>query len=121
MARVVMDGVAADLVRAVIVRPQHLGHRRITVDDLDPDAMALPEAERHRLEPDVEAIDLAGHERLRRGMGVVGIELRAARGIKRAVRGAQPPPGDDLAAGIESLAALFARLRKLVAQLDEEI
>lgn len=40
----VVDAVLPDLVRLVVVRPQDVGDRRVAVDDLEADAVALLEA-----------------------------------------------------------------------------
>src|SRR5678815_5830248 len=73
----VPEGVLADLVRRVIVGPQHIGNGRVAVRQLEPDAVALLELEGVRLDADLELGDLAGLDRLGIGMGAIGLHLGA--------------------------------------------
>ena len=94
MLRRVIDRIGADLVRHVIMRPQHVGDRGIAVDDFQPHATALLETVRHRLDADVETVDFSRLDRLRIGVRVIRLNLGRFLRIERAVRGAQPAFGD---------------------------
>src|SRR5260221_1314360 len=89
----VPDRVLPDLVRRVVVRPEHVGHHGIAVHDFQPDAAALPEAVGIRLDTDVESIHLARLERLRLGVRVIWLHPGAALRVERTVRRAQPALG----------------------------
>src|SRR5262249_16974963 len=121
MGSIVVDRVAPDLVGTIVMRPQDFGRRRITIDDLEPETMTLLDEVGHRLKADLEFIDLIRYQRLRVGVAVVGHSVRAARRVEGAMRRAQPTARDEFGKRIKSLAAIIWRLRKLIAELDEEI
>src|SRR5260221_4956260 len=103
------------------MRPQHIGDRRVAVHDLEADAVALLELERIRLDGDVEAVDLAGLERLWLRVGEVRLHLGRALLVDSPVRGTQPALGDDLEVRVEPLGAILGRLRILLRELDDEV
>ncbi len=70
------------------MRPQHVGDNRIAVRELEPDPASRLEAVRHRLDADVEAVDLSGLDGLRIGVGVIGLHFYALGRIERPMRSA---------------------------------
>src|SRR5437016_4453224 len=99
----VPESVLADLVWLVVMRPKHIGDRRVAVHDLQADAVALLELEGVRLDADVETIDLARLQRLGLRMREVRLHLGRALRVRRAMRGAQPALGHDLEVRIQPL------------------
>src|SRR6476620_659868 len=95
MRSIVMDRVAADLVGTIVMRPQYLGCRRITVDDLDTETMTLLDKVSHRFKADLKFVDLVRRQRLRISVAVVRHHVCAACRVDGAVRCAQPAARDE--------------------------
>src|SRR5262245_41352072 len=98
-----VDRISANLARNKIVRPQHVGYGRISVDDLEPHTATFFESVRHRFDADIESVDFAGLDRFRIGMGVIRLHLGAFLWVEGTMPGAQPPFRDPAISRIETL------------------
>src|SRR5262249_8551923 len=114
-----VDRISANLARNKIMRPQHVGYGRISVDDLEPHTATLLESLRHRFDADIESVDFAGLDRFRIGMGVIRLHLGAFLWVERTMRSTQPAFRDPEIGGIEILGTILGRLRHLFRKLDK--
>ena len=102
-----VDRISANLAWNKIVRPQHVGYGRISVDDLKPHTATFLESVRHRFDADIKSVNFAGRDRLRIGMGAIRLHLGAFLRVERTMRGTEPAfrdPEIQKYAGLRSLA-----------------
>src|SRR6516165_2412004 len=85
-----VDRISANLARNKIVRPQHIGYGRISVDDLEPHTATFFESVRHRFDADIESVDFARLDRFRIDMGVIWLHLGAFLRVEPTMRSTQP-------------------------------
>ena len=119
--RSVMDFIGPNPIGSVKVRPQRLRDRRISVADLEANAVAGCESISLRFQADLKLVDNAGLERLFARMRMDRHFNGATLRIQRAMGGAKPPAADHFESWVDISGKFRGRIGLLIGELYEKI